>query len=86
MVMKNYGWNLEDPEDYDLCTRRKSGYYDVCSGVDGWVVHTPNGTWAFDGRSWQHGKDSAPPRGVPGAVTREEARVFAEQLINQVEG
>ena len=81
--MSKYKWNLEDPEDYDLCTRQKLGYYDVVFGVDGWAVRTPKGCWAHDGRGWQYGPSSSPPRGVVGAVTRDQARIFAEKLIDK---
>ncbi len=84
--MKDYGWNLEDSQDYDLCTRRKGGYYDVIFGVDGWTVKTPHDCWVHNGKAWQQGNPVAPPRGVPGAATREQARKFAEQLIDQHEG
>ena len=83
--MKNYGWNLDSPPDYDLCTRRPSGYYDVMDGVDGWTVKTPFACWAYDRRGWVYGTFAAPPRGIPGAVTRDEARIFAEKLIDAAE-
>lgn len=85
--MKNYGWNLNDPPDYDLCTKRRSGYYDVTHSMfDGWRVRTPQGCWAHDGTNWHLGSDVAPPQGKPNGVTREEARLFAEKLIDQIEG
>jgi len=74
--------DLKDPPDYDL-----AGYVrgrimlDVVSGVDGWTVKTPTECWAHDGTQWVSGPKNAPPRGKPGAVTREEARLFAETLI-----
>lgn len=86
MVKRNYGWNLQDPEDYDLCTSRRSGYYDVMNGVDGWVVNTPYDRWVHDGKKWQKDSKSASLRGVAGAVTRKEAQLFAEFLIDEIEG
>lgn len=71
---------MSDPES-DLCVRRPEGYYDVVSGVDGWTVSTPFACYAHDGSRWAKGTAAAPPRGCPGAVTRDEARIFAESIL-----
>jgi hypothetical protein len=73
--------------DGSMYTRRRAGIYDVGWGVDGWVVLAPGGTrWSYDGREWIEGTSSRPPRGVPGAVTLDEARLFAERVIARDEG
>jgi hypothetical protein len=82
----NYGWNLEDPEDYDLTTCRSGKHYDIVYGVDGWVIYTPFGNWVHNGSIWLHEVNSRSARGKKDAVTREEARRFAEQLIDLHEG
>lgn len=83
--MKKYGWNLKDPPDYDLTTRRRSGSWDIVSGIDGWTVYTPHERWSHNGIEWHSGPFNAPPRGKVGAVTREDARAFAESLIDEAE-
>lgn len=65
----------------DLSTRRADGYYDVIHGVDGWVVSTPTSRWVHDGTRWVEGPKEPPLRGIPGAVSREDARRLAESLI-----
>jgi hypothetical protein len=72
---------LTDGPEYDLCVKRPEGYYDVVSGVDGWTVITPFARYAHDGERWIAVPIAAPPRGKPGAVTRDDARVFAEAII-----
>jgi hypothetical protein len=84
--MTTYGWNLEDPVDYDLTTYRNGWHYDVVNGCDGWVIYTPHGNWVHDGTQWNHERFSRSLRGKPGAVSREEARLFAESLIDRHEG
>jgi len=71
---------LSDPQ-YDLWVRRPEGTYDVVSGVDGWVVFSPFACYAYDGARWAKGTSASPPRGKPGAATRDEARIFAESII-----
>lgn len=61
-----------------------SGEYDIVNGADGWVVYTPAERWVNDGTGWIKGaREGIPLRGVRGAVTRDQARRFAEQLITQ---
>ena len=75
---------IEEP-DYDLCYKVDGKYYEVLDGVDGWVVYTPTERWVHDGQTWSGAhKDRAPERGKRGAVTRDEARLFAETLIPKI--
>lgn len=76
-------WSGLDSPDNDLCVLQKDGYYDIVNSCDGWAVMVPGGgRYAHNGREWVRGTLHSPPRGVPGAVTRDEARVFAESLMN----
>jgi hypothetical protein len=79
----------------DFITHRRHGMWTVGYGVDGWTVSTPekdpaiwapDGSWAHNGTEWICGPKHAPPRGVKGSVTLEEARLFAESLIEKREG
>lgn len=79
------GRGLKDGPHADLCTLRPEGYYDIVrSDSDGWTVLTPFVRWSHDGAKWQANSKREPPlRGVLDAVTREEARLFAESLIRE---
>lgn len=82
--MRPVRWvGLKDPNS-DIYTKRGVGY-DVMNGVDGWGVLAMSirARWAFDGERWIEGTSAAPPRGKPGAATRDDARKFAESLIAQ---
>jgi hypothetical protein len=73
--------------DGGMYTHRRAGMYDVTWGVDGWVVYTPHDAcWAYDGHEWIDGTSVRPPRNKPGAVTLDEARLFAERVIARDEG
>ncbi len=75
-------WDGLKYQDSDLVARRRGGLYDVVHGVDGWVVLTPRqGRWAFNGTEWTQGTSAVPTRGKMGAVSRDQARKFAELLI-----
>ena len=77
-----YDWEgLEDP-DYDLHTAIEGKSYEVVNGVDGWVIYTPTKRVVHDGVQWLVGEKEPPLRGVPGAVTRDQAREMAENLIS----
>jgi hypothetical protein len=81
-TIKWSGLGPKDEPDCDLTVKRRDGRYDVVSGINGWVVLTPVFRWTHDGRDWSYNLHDAPPhRGMPGAVTREQARLFAESLI-----
>jgi hypothetical protein len=72
-------WNgIEEPAS-DLCVKMLEGYYDVVCGEDGWRVHTPYAVHSYDGNTstWNTGRST---NGRP--ATREEARIYAEYLIN----
>jgi hypothetical protein len=75
-------WNGGEvtPDDYDLCTRRASGYWDVVHGVDGWVVYSPV---YLDG---SHATETGTFRLVLGDVKRDDAREVAEAGIRKTEG
>jgi hypothetical protein len=73
--MRSIKWDgLKNP-DYDLVTKRASGYWDVVHGVDGWVIYTP--LYKKTGRDED--------RIVVGHVDREVARLRAEELIRKEE-
>lgn len=77
--MINWFTSPDDTEYDNLCGKDKCGYYwDVVNGVDGWVVYTAfRSRYVHDGISW---KESSFARGLVGAVSREQAKLFAESL------
>lgn len=78
--IKKIKWNgLRDPYS-DLSIKRCNGYYDVITGVDGWIVTDPFGN------RWVYNDQWATTFNRPSAATREEARLFAETLIRKNEG
>ena len=77
-MSKDYGWNLDDPEECDLCAKINGSYYDVISTRDGWRVSTPFHVWSFHNDSWVQDYD----RKFLSTATREQARIFAESLID----
>ncbi len=71
-------WSGIDYPNDDLCTKRASGFWDVVSGVDGWVIYIGSKLPRYGGAD-----DRA--RVITGASTREIARQQAEVLINNIE-
>lgn len=74
-----YGWNLDDPEEYDLCTKINGSYYDVIHSVNGWRVSTPFHNWAFVKEQWVKDWNLQ----FQSTATREQARIFVEKLIEE---
>lgn len=85
MRRKAVEWIGIDIPQSDLSIARQDGHYDVVNGTDGWVVYTPHARYAFDGKCWVKGTITAPARGIIGAVSRDDARKFAETLFTSKE-
>jgi hypothetical protein len=79
--------DLKAPKTHDLVGYvRGKLVLDVISSVDGWVIYHssrpgPRDRWVHDGTQWVLGDIYNLLRGMSGAVTREEARLFAETLV-----
>jgi hypothetical protein len=70
---------IDEPENHDLCIKRKIGYFDVMHFDHGWILYGPTLTEGahFTGDRFKL---------EMGHVTRTEARLRAEKWIRAAEG
>jgi hypothetical protein len=82
--MSKYAWEIIPKPNDDVFVVRGNRRYEIFWGINGWVIKTHRGTWAHNGDCWVSSRLST-PSGLPGAVTREQAILFAETLISSDE-